>query len=65
MAKNHFYIQNLFRNFKLVKDSWINAFLAELEQFSEGAQDDQVDALSGAASMLMQKKKFLSYAVLH
>ncbi|WP_440952045.1 phage terminase large subunit [Methanococcoides sp. FTZ1] len=51
------------RNVKLVQGNWINAFLAELEQFPEVGHDDQVDALSGAASVLMKKKKFSSYAV--
>jgi len=50
-------------NVRLVQGSWINAFLAELEQFPEGAHDNQVDALSGAASVLMRKKKFSSYDV--
>ncbi|WP_167879309.1 hypothetical protein [Methanococcoides vulcani] len=47
-----------------MQGSWIYAFLAELEQFPEGSHDEQVDALSGAASVLMKKKKFSSYAVL-
>jgi len=35
-------------NFKLVRGTWINAFLDEAEQFPKGNHDDQVDAVSGA-----------------
>jgi predicted phage terminase large subunit-like protein len=35
-------------NVKLVRGSWINAFLEEAEQFPNGAHDDQIDAISGA-----------------
>lgn len=49
---------------KLVRGSWNNEFLSELEGFPERAHDDQVDALSGAFGELSQKKKFRSFAVL-
>ena len=40
-------------NIKLVRGTWINAFLDEIEQFpSDGAHDDQVDAMSGALAFL-------------
>jgi predicted phage terminase large subunit-like protein len=35
-------------NIKLVCGRWNAQFLDELENFPEGAHDDQVDALSGA-----------------
>lgn len=41
-------------NIKLVRGSWNQAFLDELEQFPFGAHDDQVDALSGAFARLVQ-----------
>jgi len=40
------------KNFRLVRGAWNQAFIAELEEFPEGAHDDQVDALSGAFTML-------------
>ncbi|HUW15108.1 MAG TPA: terminase, partial [Anaerolineae bacterium] len=40
-------------NVKIVRGDWdIDAFLNECERFPEGAHDDQVDAVSGAISML-------------
>ena len=36
------------RNVKLVSGSWNRAFVTELEEFPDGAHDDQVDTLSGA-----------------
>jgi predicted phage terminase large subunit-like protein len=39
-------------NIKLVRGTWNNAFLDELEGFPIGEHDDQVDALSGAFSQL-------------
>lgn len=39
-------------NVKLVQGPWIGDFLDEIESFPEGAHDDQVDAASGAFSML-------------
>ncbi len=39
-------------NIKLVRGSWIGAFLDEIEGFPGGAHDDQVDALSGAFAQL-------------
>lgn len=39
-------------NVKLVRGSWINAFLDECELFPQGAHDDQVDAASGALADL-------------
>jgi len=41
-------------NVKLVRGSWIGAFLDEAELFPLGAHDDQVDAVSGAMAMLSQ-----------
>jgi predicted phage terminase large subunit-like protein len=35
-------------NIRLVKGTWLNAFLDEFESFPQGAHDDQVDAVSGA-----------------
>jgi predicted phage terminase large subunit-like protein len=35
-------------NVKLVRGSWINAFLDEVSAFPQGPHDDQVDAVSGA-----------------
>ena len=39
-------------NVKLVAGAWNDAFLEELENFPNGAHDDQVDAVSGAFSHL-------------
>lgn len=39
-------------NIKLVRGSWINAFLDEAEAFPNGSHDDQVDAVSGALNIL-------------
>jgi predicted phage terminase large subunit-like protein len=39
-------------NIKLVRGTWNNAFLDELEGFPIGEHDDQVDALSGAFSQV-------------
>jgi predicted phage terminase large subunit-like protein len=36
----------------LVRGEWINTFLDEVTAFPLGAHDDQVDAVSGAVSML-------------
>jgi len=44
-------------NVKLVRGSWINAFLDELESFPGGSHDDQVDALSGAFEALTQQRR--------
>ena len=40
-------------NVKLVKGSWNEAFLTELENFPEGSHDDQVDAASDAFDELV------------
>jgi len=40
-------------NVKLLRGTWNEAFLSELETFPLGAHDDQVDALSGAFNMLV------------
>ncbi len=40
------------KNVKLLKGAWNTRFLDELEQFPEGGHDDQVDAFSGAFSVL-------------
>lgn len=44
-------------NVKLVRGSWINDFLDEIEIFPYGAHDDQVDATSGAFEILTTKKR--------
>lgn len=41
-------------NIKVVRGPWIGAFLDEVEAFPGGAHDDQVDALSGAFTVLTQ-----------
>ncbi len=45
-------------NIKLVRGSWINTFLDELELFPMGAHDDQVDALSGALADLALSRHY-------
>lgn len=42
-------------NVKLVRGTWVNAFLDEVEGFPEGSHDDQVDALSGAFEQLRRR----------
>jgi predicted phage terminase large subunit-like protein len=44
-------------NIKLVRGPWNEEFLRELEQFPEGAHDDQVDALSGGFYLLTERKR--------
>jgi predicted phage terminase large subunit-like protein len=39
-------------NVTLVRGPWLDAYLAELESFPRGKKDDQVDATSGAYSLL-------------
>ena len=39
-------------NVRLVRGTWINAFLDEIVAFNQGPHDDQVDAVSGAVRML-------------
>jgi len=39
-------------NVKLVRGTWVNAFLDECELFPQGSHDDQVDAASGALAFL-------------
>ena len=39
-------------NIRLVRGAWLDAYLAELENFPVGGHDDQVDATSGAFSIL-------------
>jgi len=39
-------------NIRLVKGTWLNAFLDEFESFPQGMHDDIVDAVSGAVSQL-------------
>ncbi len=41
-------------NVKLVRGTWINAFLDEAEVFPSGAHDDQVDAVSAALADLTE-----------
>lgn len=43
-------------NIKLVRGTWINAFLDEIELFPKGAHDDQVDAMSGSLAELSAAK---------
>lgn len=40
-------------NVKILRAPWNKAFLEELENFPDGAKDDQVDALSGAFNLTM------------
>lgn len=40
-------------NVKLLRGTWLSAFLDELEAFPQGAHDDQVDAASGALAMIV------------
>ena len=49
-------------NFKLVRGTWINAFLEEAEQFPNGAHDDQVDAVSGAYEQLTISDSFSTFS---
>lgn len=46
-------------NIKIVRGSWINAFLNEVELFPIGSHDDQVDALSGALAAFVNRKPFM------
>jgi predicted phage terminase large subunit-like protein len=41
---------------KIVRASWNEAFLSEVAQFPSGSHDDQVDALSGAFTVLAQNR---------
>jgi predicted phage terminase large subunit-like protein len=41
-------------NFKIIRGSWNDDFIRELENFPAGRHDDAVDALSGAHAMLAQ-----------
>ena len=43
-------------NVKLVRGAWNDAFLDEVSMFPNGANDDQVDALSGAFASLLTMK---------
>lgn len=47
-------------NILLLKAPWNDAFLQEVENFPEGAHDDQVDTLSGAFNELSQGASILS-----
>jgi len=44
-------------NVRLVHGRWIGDFLDELEAFPLGSHDDQVDALSGAVTKLLETPK--------
>lgn len=44
------------RNVKLVRGTWNEEFIRELEAFPEGGHDDQVDALSGAFLALLNAR---------
>lgn len=41
-------------NVKLLRGPWLDAFFDEIEQFPNGAHDDQVDVVSGAVRRLSQ-----------
>ncbi len=41
-------------NVSLVKGPWLDKFITELEAFPEGDHDDQVDAFSGAFTLLLR-----------
>lgn len=43
------------KNINLVNGKWISDFLDELEAFPLGSHDDQVDALSGAITKLLEQ----------
>lgn len=43
-------------NVDVLAGPWVDAWFDELEQFPEGAHDDQVDATSGAYMMLCEKR---------
>ena len=46
-------------NIKLVRGTWINDFLDELEGFPGGGHDDQVDGMSGAFAQLTAGNRWL------
>lgn len=46
-------------NIKIVRGAWNDAFLAELENFPEGANDDQVDGFSGGFNELANYRPLL------
>jgi predicted phage terminase large subunit-like protein len=50
-------------NMYLVRGLWNRPFLDELEVFPRGAHDDQVDAASGAFSMLGEANKYGAYVL--
>lgn len=45
------------KNVKLVRGTWITAFLDEAEGFPQGAHDDQVDAVSGGMSSMIRQRE--------
>jgi predicted phage terminase large subunit-like protein len=54
-------------NVSLVRAGWNVALLDELEQFPDGAKDDQIDALARAFAMLTetaQPARFTNFAYL-
>ena len=48
-------------NIKILRASWNEAWLDEVEAFPVGAHDDQVDATSGAFNMLASSGNFLDH----
>jgi len=44
-------------NVRLLRGTWISAFLDELEAFPDGSHDDQVDAASGAFATLSSRPR--------
>jgi predicted phage terminase large subunit-like protein len=50
------------RNIQVLKATWNEEFFAELEQFPQGAHDDQVDATSGAYAVLARDGETRSVA---
>jgi predicted phage terminase large subunit-like protein len=48
-------------NMFLVRGHWLGAYLDELEAFPEGSHDDQVDASSGAFTMLRGTRGTVGY----
>lgn len=49
-------------NIRIVRGSWNDSFLRELENFPKGRHDDQVDALSGAYDQIANKGRRILFA---
>jgi predicted phage terminase large subunit-like protein len=50
--------QALAGNVYIVRGKWNDVWMRELEQFPEGAHDDQVDSLSGGHALLISNQTF-------